>query len=188
MEHFSKVLAIVRAFKVQVLNRVRWLWEDLPDGYDSFWLLDIYLAVAGKSLKSLVEPLFFFIYYASLIIVGTVFVVILREPFSFITLVVLSSTTISALECYCLCYLLDSFKDINETITDHAFCLCSQLPHSGDHHADYVDVRATLMVVGYFCRHGMSFQCAGIGDISSVVFADLVNISYSVLTFLLNVL
>ncbi|KAL1403947.1 hypothetical protein pipiens_005510 [Culex pipiens pipiens] len=125
MEHFSKVLAIVRAFKVQVLNRVRWLWEDLPDGYDSFWLLDIYLAVAGKS---------------------------------------------------------------NETITDHAFCLCSQLPHSGDHHADYVDVRATLMVVGYFCRHGMSFQCAGIGDISSAVFADLVNISYSVLTFLLNVL
>lgn len=68
------------------------------------------------------------------------------------------------------------------------FCFCSQLPHSGDHHADYVDVRATLMVVGYFCRHGMSFQCAGIGDISSAVFADLVNISYSVLTFLLNVL
>ncbi|XP_039440576.1 uncharacterized protein LOC120421434 [Culex pipiens pallens] len=141
-----------------------------------------------EQLKSLVEPLFFFIYYASLIIVGTVFVVILREPLSFMTMVILSSTTISALECYCLCYLLDSFKDVNETITDHMFCFCSQLPHSGDHHADYVDVRATLMVVGYFCRHGMSFQCAGIGDISSAVFADLVNISYSVLTFLLNML
>lgn len=52
MEHFRKVPAVVRASKVQALNRVRWLWEDLPDGYDSFWFLDIYLAVAGKSVIS----------------------------------------------------------------------------------------------------------------------------------------
>ena len=68
----------------------------------------------------------------------------------------------------------------------HTFSLCAQLPHSRDHHRDYVAMRTTLMIIGHCSRNIVQFRCFDIPDISVTVFVSMVNVSYSVLTFLLN--
>ncbi|XP_038116772.1 uncharacterized protein LOC6048848 [Culex quinquefasciatus] len=99
-------------------------------------------------------------------------------------IIVAGTAIISSLECFSLCYLVDSLKDVFESISRHMFYLCARLPYSKDHHNDYLDMRVTLQIIAMCSRKAVTFGCAGVSEISIAVFTDMLNTCYSVFTFL----
>ncbi|XP_039453496.1 uncharacterized protein LOC120432369 [Culex pipiens pallens] len=139
------------------------------------------------TLQPIYEKLFFIIYYQSLVVAGTVSYVIIREEFDLCSVAIILCTSISILECYWWCHLVDTFKELNETIAGSLLGQCCQLPYSADRHSEYLQMRSTFMIVANISRHSVAFSCWGVFEISTAVFAKLLNISYSVLMFLINV-
>ncbi|EDS32840.1 conserved hypothetical protein [Culex quinquefasciatus] len=140
-----------------------------------------------QSLQVLFEKIFFLIYYQSIIAAGAISYVIIRDEFSLCSVAVLTCMSISVLECYWWCHLVDTFQDVNETISRHLLNQCCQLPYSDDHHVDYVKMRTSLLIIAGRSRQSVGFSCCGIFKISTAMFANLLNICYSVLMFLVNV-
>ncbi|KAL9696710.1 hypothetical protein quinque_016289 [Culex quinquefasciatus] len=118
---------------------------------------------------------------------GAISYVIIRDEFSLCSVAVLTCMSISVLECYWWCHLVDTFQDVNETISRHLLSQCCQLPYSDDHHVDYVKMRISLLIIAGRSRQSVGFSCCGIFKISTAMFANLLNICYSVLMFLVNV-
>lgn len=65
--------------------------------------------------------------------------------------------------------------------------LITGIPHVRMYHSEYVALRSSLMIMKIHTRQSLQFSCVGIFDISVEVFGDLLDIVYSLLTFLLNV-
>ncbi|KAL1374182.1 hypothetical protein pipiens_018238, partial [Culex pipiens pipiens] len=76
-------------------------------------------------------------------------------------MIVAGTAILSSLECFSLCYLVDSLKYAFESISGHMFYLCARLPYSEDHHKDYLDMRATLQIIAMCSRNAVTFGCAG---------------------------
>ncbi|KAL9696711.1 hypothetical protein quinque_016290 [Culex quinquefasciatus] len=138
-------------------------------------------------LQPVFEKIFFLIYYQALIVAGAVFYVTMRDEFTVCSVAVLMCMSISVLECYWWCHLVDSFQDVNNTLSHHLTNQCSQLPHSADHHSEYVQMRTTCMIIAERAHRGVEFSCVGMFTISTAAFANLLNVCYSVLMFLINV-
>lgn len=64
------------------------------------------------TLQPIYEKLFFIIYYQSLVVAGTVSYVIIREEFDLCSVAIILCTSISILECYWWCHLVDTFKEL----------------------------------------------------------------------------
>ncbi|XP_001865697.2 uncharacterized protein LOC6048849 [Culex quinquefasciatus] len=137
-----------------------------------------------KELQSLVQNLFFYVYYSALILFGSDIFIATSNPSVFMYVAVAGTVLVSSLECFSLCYLVDCLKDAFESISEHMFYLCARLPYSEDHHNDYLDTRATLQIIARCSRNAVTFGCAGVSEISIAVFTDMLNICYSVFTFL----
>ncbi|KAL1374185.1 hypothetical protein pipiens_018241 [Culex pipiens pipiens] len=137
-----------------------------------------------QELQSLVETLFFYIYYSALILFGSDIFIAMNNPSVFMYIAVAGTVFINSLECFSLCYLVDCLKDAFESISGHMFYLCARLPYSKDHHKDYQDMRTTLQIIAMSSRNAVSFGCAGVSEISIDVFTDMINTCYSVFTFL----
>ncbi|KAL1374183.1 hypothetical protein pipiens_018239 [Culex pipiens pipiens] len=112
----------------------------------------------------------------------------MSNPSVFMYVAVAGTVLVSCMECFSLCYLVDSLKDAFESISGHMFYLCARLPYSEDHHKDYLDMRATLQIIAISSRNAVSFGCAGVAEISIAVFTDMLNICYSVFTFLREII
>ncbi|KAL1398479.1 hypothetical protein pipiens_008934 [Culex pipiens pipiens] len=87
-------------------------------------------------------------------------------------------------EVYSMCFMVDSMKNAFDSIAGPMLYWCVRFPYSEDHHGTYVEMRTTLQIIAACSRNIVSFGCAGISDISVAVFADMLNICYSVFTFL----
>ncbi|KAL1373555.1 hypothetical protein pipiens_018600, partial [Culex pipiens pipiens] len=79
-----------------------------------------------QTLQVLFEKIFFLIYYQSIIAAGAISYVIIRDEFSLCSVAVLTCMSISVLECYWWCHLVDTFQDVNETISKHLLSQCCQ--------------------------------------------------------------
>ncbi|KAL1373553.1 hypothetical protein pipiens_018598 [Culex pipiens pipiens] len=85
------------------------------------------------TLQPIYEKLFFIIYYQSLVVAGAVSYVIIRERFDLCSVAIILCTSISILECYWWCHLVDTFKELSlivvgavlYLILKEEFSLCS---------------------------------------------------------------
>ncbi|KAL9696825.1 hypothetical protein quinque_000266 [Culex quinquefasciatus] len=190
MNPLRKALAMVRLWAV----RARRLWESIPD---CFGLLDWILIVAGVRFESRVG----WQRFAWNLYVGVGYFQFLIGVVNFFGAVVnvedvvmtVWSTNMVAAEIQCLLkhvHLLRHDVVIKEfqTISGHMFSLSVQLPYSAEHRREYLGMRSTLNIVARCSQNVIRFGCPGISSISLEVFADLVNTSYSVLTFLRNII
>ncbi|EDS42086.1 conserved hypothetical protein [Culex quinquefasciatus] len=137
-----------------------------------------------KDLQSLVQTLFVSIYYIALFLYGSDLFIVMNHPSVAMYIIVAGTAIISSLECFSLCYLVDSLRDVFESISRHMFYLCARLPYSEDHHNDYLDMRVTLQIIAMCSRNAVTFGCAGVSEISIAVFTDMLNTCFSVFTFL----
>lgn len=69
-----------------------------------------------SKLQSMVESLFFYVYYFDLVAIGSTFFIVFSEQFSFMHIVIATTVVVISLECYVLCSLIESLKD---TVSNH---------------------------------------------------------------------
>ncbi|XP_021704693.1 uncharacterized protein LOC110677740 isoform X2 [Aedes aegypti] len=139
-----------------------------------------------QTLKNLVEKSFFIVHYYSLYSIGSCFFVARELGLNVLTGVIYASVFAYLLKHYLWCHLVDSLQDVADTIGDVIYVHCAQMPYSREYHAQYVQLKASLMIIWFNTINGVSIQCMGMLNISTATFVDLINIIYSVLTFLIN--
>ncbi|XP_062716041.1 uncharacterized protein LOC134291818 [Aedes albopictus] len=137
-------------------------------------------------LKGLVEKSFFIVHYYSLYSIGSCFFVARELGINVLTGVIYASAFAYLMQHYLWCHLVDSLQDVANTIGDEIYVHCAQMPYSRKYHKQYVQMKTSLIIVWYNTINGMSMQCMGMINISTATFGDLINIIYSVLTFLIN--
>nr|XP_029736243.1 uncharacterized protein LOC115271006 [Aedes albopictus] len=103
---------------------------------------------------------------------------------NFVTFLFGASVTYFLFEYFSLCYLVDSFQDEVDSIGQHIFEICARIPFRSERRSEYVQLRTTLMVMWINTRNGIHMDCVGLFEINTPKFLALLNIAYSVLTFL----
>ncbi|XP_029736243.2 uncharacterized protein LOC115271006 [Aedes albopictus] len=103
---------------------------------------------------------------------------------NFVTFLFGASVTYFLFEYFSLCYLVDSFQDEVDSIGQHIFESCARIPFRSERRSEYVQLRTTLMIMWINTRNGIHMDCVGLFEINTPKFLALLNIAYSVLTFL----
>lgn len=75
----------------------------------------------------------------------------------------------------------------NEALEEHITDLMIEIPHNQKHYSSYIQLQKSLMIMKMVSRKSSVIKFAGLFDISVEIYGKLLNISYSVVTFLLNV-
>ncbi|EAT47251.2 AAEL001617-PA [Aedes aegypti] len=128
----------------------------------------------------------FMIYYYALFFIGTMLYVTHHQGFEFYSLTFASSVVVTLLECYWWCQLVDSFQDDAESMGNELYDICAGIPYARQSHRTYVEMRTSLMIIWINARHSLAIDCVGIFSISTAIFVQMLNTSYSVLMFLIN--
>lgn len=66
------------------------------------------------------------------------------------------------------------------------FDLSAGIPYARENHRKYVGMRTSLMIIWINARHNPAIDCVGIFTVSTAIFVQMLNTSYSVLMFLIN--
>ncbi|XP_062716040.1 uncharacterized protein LOC134291816 [Aedes albopictus] len=139
-----------------------------------------------EALKTLVEKSFFIVHYYSLYSIGTCFFVARDLGMNVLAGAIYASAFVYLAKHFLLCRLVDSLQDVADTIGHEIYRHSAQIPYSRKCHRQYVQMKTTLVIVWHNTINGVSMMCLNMIQITTVTFVDLINIVYSVLTFLIN--
>ncbi|XP_062716934.1 uncharacterized protein LOC134292148 isoform X2 [Aedes albopictus] len=138
-------------------------------------------------IQPVVGVLFLKLNYFSKLFIGMMMFVVMNEPFSFGTLVLVSCLLFFLMEGYWWCWFLDTFQDINEEICSIVYEILHLLHQkSTNQHQKFAQLRKELLIVSTCTPHGARFKWGGIFYIDRAQFVRFIRAGYSVLTFLLN--
>ncbi|XP_062705117.1 uncharacterized protein LOC109406415 [Aedes albopictus] len=137
-------------------------------------------------LKDLVGKVFLLVHYFSIFAIGAMFYVCREVRISFMTVIYIAGLAFSLSEYFLLCYLIDSLQDEADSLEQHIFEICALVPFRPERRSEYVQWRTTLMTIWINTRNGMSMWCSGLFEINTSQFVAVLNIAYSMLTFLLQ--
>ncbi|XP_021709296.1 uncharacterized protein LOC23687767 isoform X2 [Aedes aegypti] len=101
---------------------------------------------------------------------------------------ILMALTAYFAKCYFWCWVISSFQEVNELIALNIMQLITAIPHPAEHHLKYIELRTMLMIMMIRTQSSAQFSCGGLSIISVELFGNLLNVSYSVITFLLNII
>ncbi|EJY57361.1 AAEL017296-PA [Aedes aegypti] len=149
--------------------------------------LHVSLVNTQRMVNELLSQFFMVTYYRDVIVIGSMIFIILSEGFSARSGVIVLSILTFFAECWWLSMLSEFFDDSTETIEELMDDLMVTIPYSKENHSDYQQLRTTLTVIKMNAHECTSVKYAGVFFISIETFSQLVDISYSVLTFLLNI-
>ncbi|EJY57555.1 AAEL017347-PA [Aedes aegypti] len=141
-----------------------------------------------QDFKPLVELFFFVLYFHAMALIGTYIFVILQTDFSIGSAMILMALTAYFAKCYFWCWVISSFQEVNELIALNIMQLITAIPHPAEHHLKYIELRTMLMIMMIRTQSSAQFSCGGLSIISVELFGNLLNVSYSVITFLLNII
>ncbi|XP_011493189.2 uncharacterized protein LOC23687543 isoform X1 [Aedes aegypti] len=139
-----------------------------------------------ESLKRLVEKSFFIVHYYSLYSIGTCFFVARDLGVNVLAVAIYASAFTYLTKHYLWCHLVDSLQDVADTIGDEIYGHSAQIPYSRKYHQQYVQMKSSLIIVWHNTINGVSMKCMEMIEITTVTFVEMINIVYSVLTFLIN--
>lgn len=150
---------------------------------------------------------FLLVHYFSVFAVGAMFYACHEVPIGFMTLIFAAAVSFFLLEYFFLCHLVDSLQDEvsrnwqiwlsivvfhskcnsqADAIGQHLFDLCAQIPFRPERRSEYVQMRTTLMIIWLNTRNRVVMNCMGMFEINTPKFVALINVAYSVLTFLIQ--
>lgn len=179
---------------------------DILEKLNDYHLIDIFRQL--EALKTLVEKSFFIVHYYSLYSIGTCFFVARDLGMNVLAGAIYASAFVYLAKHFLLCRLVDSLQDVvsssklnhllriplfwvlstfqADTIGHEIYRHSAQIPYSRKCHRQYVQMKTTLVIVWHNTINGVSMMCLNMIQITTVTFVDLINIVYSVLTFLIN--
>ena len=144
-------------------------------------------------------------HYFSIFAIAALIYICFGIGMNFVTFLFGASVTFCLFEYFSLCYLVDSFQDevsspISnpffhysypffrnlqvDSIGQHIFEICARIPFRSERRSEYVQLRTTLMIMWINTHNGIHMDCVGLFEINAPKFLALLNIAYSVLTFL----
>ncbi|XP_029736364.2 uncharacterized protein LOC109402753 [Aedes albopictus] len=138
-------------------------------------------------LQFVISNLYCAIHYCAVILVGVSIYLLLLEDAMAGRLIIVLAIVSFLLECYWWCSIAESFQSVNTALEEHILDLMVMIPYEADHHNDYIQLRTTLMIFKINIRNSARFNCAGIFQLSRESFVQIVQRSYALFTFLLNV-
>nr|XP_029732177.1 uncharacterized protein LOC115268272 [Aedes albopictus] len=139
-----------------------------------------------KVLKNLVGRSFFLVHIFSVLSIGALCYVCQGVGVDFLSLVIIATMVMFMLEYYLFCYFVDSLQDVADCLGDQIFEICALMPYNKTNHSQYQGFKTALIIAWINTRHGLSMSCVGLFDISTFAFLHLLNIAYTVLTFLIQ--
>ncbi|EJY57761.1 AAEL017105-PA [Aedes aegypti] len=138
-------------------------------------------------LKDLVGKIFFVIHYSSICTIGAFLFIAQHTGINIFAASLASGATFFLLEYYILCSLVDTLQDEGDAIGDVIYELCAKLPYRRESHSEYVQMQSSLMIIWTNTKYGLSMNCFGVFEISTLAFVELANTAYMVLTFLISI-
>lgn len=156
-------------------------------------------------LQFVISNLYCAIHYCAVILVGVSIYLLLLEDAMTGRLIIVLAIVSFLLECYWWCSIAESFQSVvstclmyifglyqfflpqNTALEEHILDLMVMIPYEADHRNDYIQLRTTLMIFKINIRNSARFSCAGIFQLSRESFVQIVQRSYALFTFLLNV-
>ncbi|XP_055590108.1 uncharacterized protein LOC129742257 [Uranotaenia lowii] len=141
---------------------------------------------AFQNLQQPISNIFFVVYYNDVIVIGSLMFSIVTIGMSPLSWIFSSASLAFLMECYWWCSVVDSFNDVYENIALHSFELCAKLPFDESCRKDYIKLRSSLRIIHQQAFSETVLSCGGVFRINTGVFVELVNFTYSMLTFLLN--
>ncbi|EJY57775.1 AAEL017050-PA [Aedes aegypti] len=101
--------------------------------------------------------------------------------------VLVASVCFLLLEHYFTCRLIDSLRDVTDSIGYTIFQLCAQIPYSRKHHSKFIRMKRTLIIAWINTCNATPVNCFQLFELSTSAFVRLLNTTYSVFTFLIDV-
>ncbi|EJY57992.1 AAEL017219-PA [Aedes aegypti] len=139
-----------------------------------------------KALKKLVGETFFLVHYFSIMSIGALCYICQAIGVNFLSFVVMATLAMFLMEYYMFCHFVDSFQDVANCIGEHIFQIAILMPHNRKNHSHYIGFRTALMIIWMNTRREVSMDCMGLFNISTAAFLHVLNIAYTVLTFLIQ--
>ncbi|KXJ72946.1 hypothetical protein RP20_CCG016854 [Aedes albopictus] len=137
-------------------------------------------------LQTLVEKAFFIAHFYAMYSIGSCLFLSHKTGFNFLSGTLVSLSVAYVLKYYMWCYLVDSVQDVGDAIGDLIYEHCAQMPYSRKHHAQYVRMKSSLVIIWMNTRTGYSMSCMGMLEITTKTFVSFLNVVYSVTMFLIN--
>ncbi|KXJ76122.1 hypothetical protein RP20_CCG010302 [Aedes albopictus] len=176
---FERITEVPAIYEDEYFDHVNWEVQHALLQHLEYWkYLDI--------LKDLVGKVFLLVHYFSIFAIGAMFYVCREVRISFMTVIYIAGLAFSLSEYFLLCYLIDSLQDEADSLEQHIFEICALVPFRPERRSEYVQWRTTLMTIWINTRNGMSMWCSGLFEINTSQFVAVLNIAYSMLTFLLQ--
>ncbi|XP_001648189.3 uncharacterized protein LOC5563873 [Aedes aegypti] len=137
-------------------------------------------------LQSLVRFDFLVVYYGALVTIGSLIFIPTTDGLTIGSFILTLGITVFFIESYLWCWLVESFRNINDTIEEKIMDVIVMIPHDPSRHSEYIRLRTQLMIMKIGTRFSAKFNCGGVFDITVEAVGKLLNITYSLVTFLLN--
>nr|NP_001345549.1 odorant receptor 102 precursor [Aedes aegypti] len=138
-------------------------------------------------LKDMVGKAFCLVHYFSIYAIGTMLYVSKIMGLNATSVMLVASTAWLLLEYYVWCRLVESLKEEAELVALDIFEICCLMPYNREHAVQYTQQRTSLMISWISMNNGLTMDCLGLFQISTIGFVELLNVVYTVVTFLINV-
>ncbi|XP_029709146.2 uncharacterized protein LOC115255306 [Aedes albopictus] len=139
-------------------------------------------------LANMVGTAFLLTHYYSLLNIGALVYMWHTMGFNGFSMVYLLTFIALLFEYYIWCRLVDSFQDVADSIGQLVYEICVYMPHSPDHHSEYRQLRTSLIIIWINNAKAYTVSCYGLLKVSTLAFVDMVDITYTVLMFLINMI
>uniref|UniRef100_A0A182NCC7 Uncharacterized protein n=1 Tax=Anopheles dirus TaxID=7168 RepID=A0A182NCC7_9DIPT len=141
-----------------------------------------------RIFRSIVAPFAFLQYYSTFGLIADSFFVVSFEGFSAYSMAYILFASFLILEALLLCRGVEDLNDLNRQIGSilYNFDWPRLLRFSSRYKKEYESVRRTILLVILQSQQSLRFSYGGHGEISMNSFAELMQKSYSMLTFMLQ--
>ncbi|XP_062551980.1 uncharacterized protein LOC134217223 [Armigeres subalbatus] len=140
-----------------------------------------------NSLASIAGKMFLVVHYNAILGIALYMFVATSLGLNVFAFAFLFMSLAWLLEYYIWCQLVDSLQEPANSIGELIYDICVHIPHSHERHSEYIQLRTTFMIIWMKTRKGYIVNCFGMVKICMLSFVNVVNMVFTVLTFLINI-
>uniref|UniRef100_A0A182FVS3 Uncharacterized protein n=2 Tax=Anopheles albimanus TaxID=7167 RepID=A0A182FVS3_ANOAL len=161
-------------------------WEDVQEKLRPHVVRLMELFDKLLDLRAILNPIAFVQYYSTYLVIADCCFILATGKLSTYSIVYVISMTVFLAESFLLCRGVESLRDLRPRVASALYDFEWTLKLHSGLAAQHRHVRRTFLLLTGQAGQMIRFSFAGIGDISMNSFAELVQKSYSMLTFLLQ--
>ncbi|EJY58131.1 AAEL017236-PA [Aedes aegypti] len=186
VQQYEEILKNVQTKYEAGLGNGSEFWNDLTA--DIYKIFKKHQAITGniQLIRPLLEAGFFVLYYCFLLTIGALLYVVMEGGISASSSIIALGGIGGLFECYWWTSMVDSMQETNELFGDCNFQLLANIGYDQQHRAEIKELQKSLMIFWITTSNPPPIKCMGMVSISILSVVNLVNNSYSMLTFLIE--